>query len=61
MLGPLDGVHQTPVEQAAAEAPVAHVRGQGGRVRLQRSRVRLRLLERRNSSILLAKESRHQL
>ena len=49
VLGPLNGVHESPVKEAAAETPVAHVRRQSCSVWLEGGGIRLRLLECRNS------------
>ena len=49
MLGSLNGVHESPVKEATAETPVAHVRRQSCRVGLEGGGIRLRLLECRNS------------
>ena len=51
LFGPRIDIHELPVEQPTTQGSVAHERREGGGVGLERSGVRLGLLERQNSGI----------
>ena len=51
LFGPRIDIHELPVEQPTTQGSVAHERRKGGGVGLERSGVRLGLLERQNSGI----------
>ena len=51
LFGPGVDIHELPVEQPTTQGSVAHERREGGGIGLERSGVRLGLLERQNSGI----------